>query len=198
MDNITTKNISKTSPFFTERIRGVEIKFKTKPAVFSRQGLDSGTRLLAENMEVEDGVMVADLGCGTGVLGFVAAKLNPNGHVHLLDVNLRTIELAKENVELNKLNNVEIFLSDLFSAVSDRSYHLILSNPAQHFGNQFLDECTKECVDHLKSAGCVYWIVQKHVQPVIERLFDKYFGNCTIVARSNAHVVLKAQKNGKT
>lgn len=177
-----------------ETIRGYRIKFKTKSAVFSRQGLDSGTKLLADHMEVSDETVVADLGCGTGMLGFVAAKLNPNGHVHLLDVNLRAVELAKENVQLNKFKNVEVFLSDLFSATKDRSYHLILSNPAQHSGNEFLDECAKECFDHLKEKGVVYWVVLKHVKPVIERLFDKYFRNCTIVARTNAYVVLKAAK----
>lgn len=182
----------------TEKIRGVEVKFKTKSAVFSRQGLDAGTKLLVENMEVGSGMLVADLGCGTGVLGFVAAKLNPDGHVHLLDVNLRTVELAKENVQLNRLKNVEVFLSDLFSAVSGRSYHLILSNPAQHSGNEFLEECAKECFNHLKNKGSVYWVVQAHIRPVIERLFNKHFGNCTIVARNNIYVVLKAKKDGET
>lgn len=175
-------------------LRGFEIKFKTKPGVFSKGGLDNGTRLLIESMVVEDGTVVVDLGCGAGVVGFVAAKLNPHGHVHLLDVNLRTVELAKENAQLNNLKNVEVYLSDQFSAVGGRAYQLIVSNPSQHLGNDFLEEMAKECFGHLKPGGLVYWVVQKHVKPVIVRLFEKYFTNCTMVAVGKSHIVLKAQK----
>lgn len=181
---------------FKVKLRGFEFEFKTKPGVFSRGGLDWGSQLLIEKMEVEDGTMMADLGCGSGVIGFAAAKLNPKGHVHLLDVNLRVVELAKENTSLNDFKNVEVFLSDLFSSVSDRTYHTILSNPSQHLGNEFLEEAAKECFKHLKEGGKVYWVVQKHVRPPVERLFKKCFRNCTIVAHGKEHVVLKGVKNG--
>lgn len=55
----------------TEKLRGVEIKFRTKSGVFSKQGIDSGSKLLIDNMEIADGTLVADLGCGTGVVGFI-------------------------------------------------------------------------------------------------------------------------------
>lgn len=176
----------------TEKLRGVEIKFKTKPGVFSKAGIDDGTRLLINNMEITDGTLIADLGSGTGVVGFVAAKLNPFGHVHLLDDHLRSVELAKENAEINDLKNVEIYLSDLFSAAEDRTYHVILSNPAQHLGNKFLEEAAKQCLKHLRSKGVVYWVVQNHLKPVIVRIFEKTFGNCQKIAQGKKHVVLKA------
>lgn len=176
----------------TEKIKDFEIRFHTKPGVFSRRGLDAGTRLLLDNISVSDGAMIADLGCGSGVLGFTVAKLTPKGHVHLLDSNLRTVELAKVNADLNRLKNVEVYLSDLFSAVSDRCYHLILSNPPQHLGNEFLDETAGECLKHLKKGGEVFWVMQSHLKPVAKRLFEKHFGNCTIVAHTKGYVVIKA------
>lgn len=178
----------------TENLRGFKIQFETRAGVFSKVGLDGGTRLLVENMEVGDGQLVADLGCGTGVIGFVAAKLNPTGHVHLLDDHLRAIELARQNAVLNHLNNIEVFASDLFSAIGPRTYHLILSNIPQHLGNQFLDEAASECFNHLKPRGKVYWVVQSHLKPVIQRLFEKYFGNCEVIARGKDHIVFKAVK----
>lgn len=180
----------------TENLRGVEIKFKTLPGIFSRHGLDEGSRLLIKNMAIKDETLMADLGSGTGVIGFIAAKLNPYGHVHLLDDHLRSVELAKENIELNNLKNVEIYLSDLFSAVPNRTYHQIFCNPPQDMGNEFLEETARECFKHLKPGGSVDWVVQNHIRPVIDRLFKKYFGNCTIVATGKMHVVLKAIKNG--
>lgn len=179
----------------TENLCGFEIKLKTKSGIFSKSGVDAGSKLLIDNMKVSDGSLVADLGCGTGIIGFVAAKLNPSGHVHLLDDHLRSVELAGENVDLNNLKNVEVFLSDLFSAVGSRTYHLILSNPPQHLGNEFLIDCTKQCFDHLKNKGAVYWVVQNHLKAVIIRIFDKQFGNFKIIAQGKDHVVLSAERN---
>lgn len=176
-------------------IKGFEIKFNTLPGVFSKNGVDFGSKLLIENAGVQDGTLIADLGCGSGVIGLTAAKLNPHGHVHMLDVNLRVVNLARENAQLNDLKNVEVFLSDLFSEVGDRTYHLILSNPSQHLGNDFLDQAVGECFKHLKPQGEVYWVVQKQLKTLVERLFEKSFANCTIVAHSNDYVVVKGRRN---
>lgn len=180
----------------TENIKGFEIKLKTRPGVFSKDRIDPGSRFLLENIEIEEGALIADLGCGSGVIGFVAAKLNYTGHVHLLDVNLRIVELAKENAALNRLKNVEVFLSDLFSAVDKRSYHLILSNPAQHLGNLFLDEAAKACFEHLKPGGEAFWVIQKGPKRVVTELFEKYFSNCTIVAQSGDYVLVRGKRDG--
>lgn len=177
-------------------LRRFEIKFKSKPGVFSEKGLDLGTKLLIDNMEVMDRTLVADLGSGSGLVGLMAANLNPHGHIHLLDDHLRSVELARENIGLNNLKNVEIYLSDLFSAVEERTYYQIYCNPPQDMGNEFLEEMVSECLKHLKQEGQAYFVVQKHIKPVIERLFKKYFGNSTIVATGKIHVVLKGVKNG--
>jgi 16S rRNA (guanine1207-N2)-methyltransferase len=136
--------------------------------------------------------VVADLGCGSGVIGITLAKLNPKAHAHLLDVNLRVVELAKENVELNGLENAEVYLSDLFSAVDNRTYHQIFSNPAQHLGNDFLEEVAKECFKHLKPDGSVFWVMQNHLRPVAERILQKHFGNFEILDRGRDHIIIKA------
>lgn len=177
-------------------LKGVEIQFKTKPGVFSRHGLDEGSKLLIDNLEVRDETVVADLGTGSGVVGLWIAKLNSRGHVHLLDDSLRATKLAEENVELNGFKNVEVFLSDMFSAVGDRTYHLIVSNPPQDLGNEFLEELAKESFNHLKNNGETVWVVQKQIKPVIERLFQQYFGNCETLANGKIHTVIKGVKRG--
>lgn len=185
----------------TAEIKGVEIKFKTRPGVFSKEGVDDGSRLLLNSIDltvVPDKGLVADLGCGSGVVGLSLAKLLPRAHVHLLDVNLRAVELARQNADLNSCTSVEIYLSDQFSATADRSYHLIVSNPAQHLGNEFLEEAAKECLDHLKLNGVVYWVAQNRLQPYIKRLFAEIFGAVIIVAHGKKHLVLKAVKRLET
>ena len=178
----------------TEKLRGFTIKLKTKTGVFSKSGIDAGSKLLIDAMQISDGSLVADLGSGTGVVGFVAAKLNYHGHIHLLDDHLRSVELAKENADLNNLKNVEVFLSDLFSAVETRTYNIILSNPPQQLGNEFLLDLVEQCLKHLKPKGELWIVVKQNIKPVIVRIFDSTFGNSEITAKGKDHVVLKAKK----
>jgi len=69
----------------TVNLKGFDIKLKTRPGIFSSKGVDDGTALLISEMQVEDNTLLADLGSGSGIIGLVAAHLNPHGHVHLLD-----------------------------------------------------------------------------------------------------------------
>jgi len=178
----------------TEKIRGFEIKLKIRPGMFSKKGVDAGSRLLIEKAKIADKTMIADLGCGSGIIGFVGAKLNPSGHIHLLDVNLRAVESAKENAALNNLSNVEVFLSDIFSAVSGRTYHQIFCNPPQHQGAALLEEMAGECFRHLKPGGATWWVVQKHLSAFIKRIFEKTFSKTSVIFRGQDHVLLIGEK----
>lgn len=177
------------------KIKGAEVKFRTQPGVFSKKGLDKGSQLLLENAVISDGTIIADLGCGSGVIGFISAKLNPLGHVDLFDANVRAIELAKKNVELNNLPNVHIYLSDIFNAVNDKTYHLILSNPPQQLGNLMLEQMADECFKHLKPGGKVIWVMQQHLQPFMKRLFQKHFGNYEVLIHGKGYVLVQAVKS---
>jgi len=167
------------SNIISENLKGFQIKFETRAGVFSEKGLDNGTKLLVDNLEIEDNT---------------CAKLNPNGHVHLLDDHLRTIELAKKNVELNNLKNVEVYLSDLFSAVGNRTYHQILTNPPQSLGNEFLREVITESFNHLKPSGELWLVVKENVKSFIERVLKEVFPKYLIISYSKEHVVIKASK----
>lgn len=177
-----------------EDIRGFKIRLKTMPGFFSKKRVDEGSKLLINNMRIKDGTLIADLGCGSGVIGIIAAKLNTRGKVHLLDLNLRIIELARANIKINEVKNAEVFLSDLFSAVDKITYDQILSNPPLHLGKEFLNETISECYKHLKFESSILLVVQKHLKPFIERILNTHFGNSNIVARGAKHIIMEAQK----
>ncbi len=181
--------------FKTENLKGFEFKFKTVSGIFSKHGLDGGTKLLIDSMEIHDGALIADLGAGTGIVGMVAAKLNFKGHVHLLDDHLRSINLAQENVDLNKLKNVEVYLSDLFSAVEGRTYHQIFSNPPQQLGNDFLEEVITQSYSHLKPKGELWLVIKNNLKSVIERMLKETFGNYKIITSGREHSVIKTIKD---
>ena len=48
-------------------------------------------------------VTILDVGCGYGPIGLIDCEnLIQNGTVHMIDVNERALQLAKDNAELNR------------------------------------------------------------------------------------------------
>ena len=58
----------------TANLRGFELKLKVRPGVFSKKKVDVGSTLLIEHLEIEDGIMIADLGCGGGRYWFCGSQ----------------------------------------------------------------------------------------------------------------------------
>ena len=72
------------------KINNHEISLDTDRGVFSRDGLDFGSRVLLENIDFSvDLAQIIDMGCGYGPMGIYAAKMCPNAHVIMADVNER-------------------------------------------------------------------------------------------------------------
>src|SRR3989338_4620454 len=85
-----------------QRIGRADFEFYTASGVFSKDNVDKGTLVLAENMRIGNGSKVLDAGCGIGILGIVAAKLH-NADIAMTDINKRAVMLAKKNIELNNV-----------------------------------------------------------------------------------------------
>jgi 16S rRNA (guanine1207-N2)-methyltransferase len=181
-----------TSPSpIVERVRGVELRFRTRPGVFARKGLDDGSRLLVDRLELDGAALIADLGSGTGVIGMLCARLVPTAQVHLLDDHLRSVELARENVALNELGNVEVYLSDLFSAVPDARYSHVVSNPPAQLGNEFLEELVVESLRHLAPGGRLWLVVMKNLRPVFQRFLSRAGAQHETIASGRHHYILR-------
>lgn len=73
---------------------------------------------------------VLDLCCGGGCIGLAVARYFPEVQVDLVDIDPAALDLARENADLLGLGDrIRVIRSDLFSAVEDARYDLILSNP---------------------------------------------------------------------
>ncbi len=73
---------------------------------------------------------ILDLCCGGGCIGLAVAHYFPDAHVDLLDIDSAALALARENAQFLGLDDrVTIIESDVFEALADVSYDLILSNP---------------------------------------------------------------------
>jgi ribosomal protein L3 glutamine methyltransferase len=73
---------------------------------------------------------ILDLCCGGGCIGLAVAHYFEEAHVDLLDIDSGALSLARENAILHGLEDrVSIRESDLFAALDDERYDLILCNP---------------------------------------------------------------------
>lgn len=158
-------------------------------------GLDRGTELLAEALELGPCELVLDLGCGTGVLGLVAARLTDGGHVILTDVNERAVALARENVRANAAGNAEVRHGDLFEPVASLSFNHVVCNPPLRAGRAVVDRIVAEAPGHLLEGGSL-WLVARTRQGAesLQERMRVAFGNAAVVRRGSGYKVLRSRK----
>jgi 16S rRNA (guanine1207-N2)-methyltransferase len=114
-------------------VRGQTVRFVTQPGVFSSGELDTGTRALIETMVIRPGESVLDLGCGCGVVGAVAARMG--GQVVCVDSSAAALQATRATLELNGVTErAHVLASDCASAVRDRRFGVIATNPPFHQG----------------------------------------------------------------
>ena len=78
---------------------------------------------------------IADVGCGYGPIGLMIAKVSPHHSITMLDVNHRALALV-ENKKINGIDNAIVKESDALSAVEDKSFDFILTNPPIRAGKK--------------------------------------------------------------
>lgn len=72
---------------------------------------------------------ILDLGTGTGAIALALASERPDCQVIAVDVMPDAVRLAQRNLERLGLRNVDILQSSWFSALSEKRFEMIVSNP---------------------------------------------------------------------
>lgn len=177
-------------------LRGKTFKFLTASGVFSKKRVDLGTKLLIETMILPEKGYVLDVGCGYGVIGIAAAAFNPKLHVIMVDVNERAVKLARRNIELNNVHNVEVKKGRLYEPVKDTMFNCILSNPPVSAGLTTVKAIITEAPKHMVEKGTLQLVVKSKIGGKrLQQIFHETFGNCTVLARGSGYRVLMAEKN---
>ena len=169
------KNIKSEKRLIKFNYDNREFSMYSDNGVFSKDKFDFGTRILLENIDIHSiCVKVLDLGCGTGVVGLILGSLNKNISIDMVDVNERAIELARENIKLNNLNN-NIFISNVYSNVNDK-YDYIITNPPIRAGKEVIRRFLLGAKDYLSDNGTLYFVMRKDhgVKSMIKELEEIY------------------------
>ena len=138
-------------------IKDTELTLITDNGVFSKKGLDFGTRSLLETIDNVSG-QVLDFGCGYGPIG-IYLKKTYDVEVDAVDVNERALNLAKKNAELNK-TNINIFESNIYENVN-KKYDYIITNPPIRVGKKILHEILFKAKEHLNINGELWLVIHK-------------------------------------
>lgn len=175
---------------------GERYSFLSDNGIFSKNGLDDGTRYLLESVVSTDlGTKILDLGCGAGPIGLILAHLDPAKRVTLSDVNLRALSLAKENADrMGVSEQVEIVNSDVYLNLYS-NYDTILSNPPIRAGKKVTYAIYDGAKDHLKEGGSLIIVVRKKqgAESVYAHLLT-LFPRVDILRKKKGYVVMRAYR----
>ena len=104
--------------------------FKVNPHVLiPRADTETLIERALSKINPRDHYDILDLGCGAGIIGITIALERPLSKVALIDQSKDAIQNTKENQSLHQVTNITIQKSDWFSALDQKRFDVILSNP---------------------------------------------------------------------
>lgn len=186
------ENLKSTRKNKTVKIGNQLFYFETDYGVFSKKGLDFGTRTLLETIDLSKiHGNVLDFGCGYGPIGIYIAS-NTDSKVHMIDINRRSLELARKNVNLNHVN-VQVYESDIYQNVVE-TFDFIISNPPIRVGKKILYQILMDAKNHLNPNGQLWIVINKNqgAKTVVDDLKQIY--EVRVVTKNKGFYVICATK----
>lgn len=179
---------------FQIRLSGLDFSFITDSSVFSRQRLDFGSRLLIETVgeDIKPSGRLLDLGCGYGPVGIIMKRLYPALEVVLCDINVRALELARDNARRNHAQYLEFFRSDGMQSVMG-DFDLILTNPPIRAGKQVVHRFFAEAAGRLRPGGRLYVVIQKKQgAPSALKRLQELFKSAEVIEHKAGYWIIRA------
>jgi 16S rRNA (guanine1207-N2)-methyltransferase len=172
-------------------VRGWPIRFITQPGVFSHGELDAGTRALIETMTIQPGESVLDLGCGSGVVGMVAAQMG--GQVVCVDSSAAALDATRATLNLSGVK-AQVLASDCAFAVRDMRFDVVATNPPFHqglgVGYELSQQFVRDAAHVLKDGGRLYVVANRFIR--YECVMEGFFSEIKIAYEDNRFRVLEA------
>lgn len=182
-------------------IRGRGWNFTSDRGVFSKDGIDFGSRLLIETVQLPSGADILDLGCGYGVIGIVLSSLLDSGRVTFADINQRSLSLARKNAGKYGLQSARFYLGDGFlaedrasSKLGDETFSDIFLNPPIRIGKAKIYELFADAKMSLRPGGSL-WIVinKKHGADSARAYLATIYPRVEIVAKKSGYQIIRCQ-----
>ena len=171
-------------------VLGLRIQCTTDSGVFSREGLDMGTRILLEALPEASG-RVLDLGCGWGPVGVALGKKYPEAKLVLTDVNERAAELAERNLRDNGVRGAQVIRGEGFENV-EGTFDLIALNPPIRAGKAVIYDLFANAAARLNAGGALYIVIRKQQgAESAQKYLKTIYRDVERVARDKGYWVLR-------
>jgi len=177
---------------FSDTLRGIALTYHTTWGLFSPKGIDEGSRLLLDHLDVRTGDDTLDLGCGYGPLGLTLARLAPRGTSMLVDKDFVAVEYSRLNARLNGIDNVEILLSNGFDQVGQRYFDLIVSNLPAKTGKELYYLYFYDALVRMNPGARFYVVTINGLRKFVQRAFMEVFGNYRKLKQGRTYTVAMA------
>ena len=176
---------------FSFPYRGQTLIFNTDSGVFSRLGVDKGSRHLLSALPEAMAGTVLDMGCGYGAIGLSLAKVYPGCSVTLADVNRRAVHLAAANAQGNGVS-VRTLESDGFAALHGERFDFILLNPPIRAGKKVIYRMFADAARCLYAGG-QFWLVIRKRQGALSAVacLQAHFNQVEAADKSGGYWVLR-------
>lgn len=178
-------------------VPGIEpLEFTSLPGCFCHRRLDEGGLALAEVASrelksAEGPKRILDMGCGSGLVGFLVAKAVPGVSLVMVDSHSRAVEAAGIN-SANLGIPAEVILSDAGTPERmDGTFDVFVGNPPYYSDYRIADVFLETAKRALKPGGVCYTVCKNAAG--LEPVQKRYFPSVVTVNR-RGYAVLKSVK----
>ena len=188
-----TPNSEHEERHFTSVFMGKTLAFETDAGVFSRDGLDFGSRLLIETVHPLLHGRVLDMGCGWGAMTVMALARFPALDVTMADVNERALDLAVRNVQKNGMQ-AKAVLSDGFERV-EGEFDAVMTNPPIRAGKAVIYRMFEDAKAHLAEGGRLFLVIRKQQgAPSALKFLKELYAEAETIERDGGYWVIACRK----
>lgn len=140
----------------------LNLELATDRGVFSRTGIDPGTKLLLlEGPPPPAAGDVLDLGCGYGPIALTLARRSPAATIWAVDVNRRALALVEDNAASAGIDNVRPASPE--DVPPEVRFAAIWSNPPVRVGKKQVHDMLRAWLRRLQPDGTACLVVHKHL-----------------------------------
>ena len=198
--NVVSKAHGKTAWFQTpadlEMYKDIPLQiedgFETQAGVFSSDGVDPASKLLAQLIPRDLKGVGADLGGGWGYLSVKALEINSIRELHFIEADFTALSTAKNNLNDQR---VKFYWHDALTWKAPRLLDFIIMNPPFHYLGRAMPslgvDFVKVASRNLKKSGTLWMVANRHLP--YEDAIQRHFSSFSELSGSKKFKVIRAE-----
>jgi len=170
----------------------IEGGFETQAGVFSSDGVDPASKLLAQLIPRDIKGVGADLGGGWGYLSVKALEINSISELHFIEADFAALNVAKNNLNDQRM---KFYWCDALKWEAPKLLDFIIMNPPFHYLGRAMPSLGADFVKvasrNLKKSGTLWMVANRHLP--YEDAIRRHFSSFSELSGSTKFKVIQAE-----